>query len=356
MALNPAANSCPPLAPTPGILLINSGTPQAPTATALRKYHAEFLSDPRVIDWPRWIWLPLLHLFILRSRPKKVARMYEEIWTDRGSPLLRTMEEIQFGLQSKLQDDFGESAYVAVGMRYGHPSIGEGLRALRSKGASRIVLLPLFPQYSKVTTESAYDAALEELSTWKDTPELRTIDSYHDHPAYHRALKASIAEFWTENGRPDRLLLSYHGIPKSYAANGDPYGKQCHETTRRVRDSLSTRQIEVRSSFQSRFGPQEWLKPYTDQLLNDFANEGSQSVDVVCPGFAADCLETLHEIGIEARDDFHLWGGGQVRYIPALNARPDHIEALLEILTPFLAQTPPTVESQSAKLAGVQNS
>ena len=349
MDLASAAKPHPPLAPAPGILLINSGTPQSPTPADLREYHAEFLSDPRVIDWPRWIWLPLLHGIILRSRPRKVAQKYREIWTERGSPLLSTMEEIQSSLEDKLRDEFGSTANVGIGMRYGHPSIGEGLRGLRAKGASRIILLPLFPQYSKVTTASAHDAVLEELATWSNTPEIRTIDDYYNHPAYVRALKESIFDFWQENGESDQLLFSYHGIPQSYARNGDPYGQQCLETTRLVSNLLDCQQTEIQTSFQSRFGPQEWLKPYTDELLHNFAGNGTSLVDVLCPGFAADCLETLHEIGIEARDDFYRWGGQELRYIPALNAAPAHIGALMEILTPNLSNPIPSELGQQSE-------
>ncbi len=349
MDLVNAAKPHPPLAPAPGILLINSGTPQSPTPAGLREYHAEFLSDPRVIDWPRWLWLPVLHGVILRTRPRKVAQKYEEIWTEGGSPLMSAMEEIKSKLEALLEDAAGITAYVAIGMRYGHPSISESLRALRAKGASRLILLPLFPQYSKVTTASVYDAALAELATWSNAPKLRTIDHYYDHPAYIRALGESITEHWRENGTSDRLLLSYHGIPQSYARNGDPYGQQCLETTRLVSNLLDSQQTEIRTSFQSRFGPKEWLKPYTDELLHSLASNGTNTVDVLCPGFAADCLETLHEIGIEARDDFYRWGGGELRYIPALNAAPAHIGALMEILTPNLSNPIPAELGQQSE-------
>lgn len=305
-----------------------------------------------MIDWPRWLWLPVLHGIILRRRPRKVAEKYEEIWTERGSPLLSTMEDIKSKLEALLQHEVGNTAYVAIGMRYGHPSICEGLRALRAKGASRIILLPLFPQYSKVTTASAYDAVLEELASWPNTPEFRTIDHYYDHPAYIRALKESIFEYWEDNGEPDRLQFSYHGIPQSYARKGDPYGQQCLETTQLVSNLLVSRQAEIGTSFQSRFGPQEWLRPYTDELLHSLASGGIGSVDVLCPGFAADCLETLHEIGIEARDNFQRWGGGELRYIPALNAAPAHIGALMEILTPHLSSPDPVELGRSAKQIG----
>jgi ferrochelatase len=238
-------------------------------------------------------------------------------------------------------------------MRYGHPSIREGLRALRTMGASRIILLPLFPQYSKVTTASAYDAALEELATWRHAPEIRTIDKYYDHPSYIRAIRESILEFWDERGEPARLLFSYHGIPLNYANKGDPYGRQCLETTRLVVEQLGFSNVEIQTAFQSRFGPQEWLTPYTDKLLRSWARNGAESVHVLCPGFAADCLETLHEIGIEARDDFQLIGEGEFRYIPALNARPNHVRALADILKPHLADPASREIRQSANELGV---
>lgn len=352
MAVVYASEPHPPLAPAPGVLLINSGTPQSPTKTALRQYHAEFLSDPRVINWPRWVWIPLLHTIILRSRPRKVAEKYKEIWTESGSPLLCTMKEIQAGIENQLQDDVGNTAYVAIGMRYGHPSISEGLRALRAKGASRIILLPLFPQYSKVTTASAFDAVLAELATWSSTPDIHAIDYYFDHPAYIGALTESILEFWEEHGESDRLLFSYHGIPQSYARKGDPYEQHCLETSQLVTNSLELKQARIQTSFQSRFGPQEWLKPYTDELLQSWALNGVGSVDVLCPGFAADCLETLHEIGIEARDDFKRQGGGEFRCIPALNSRPSHINALLEILMSYITRPAPSTEGQPVRELG----
>lgn len=344
-----AASHHPPLAPAPGVLLINSGTPQSPTAAGLRKYHAEFLSDPRVIDWPRWLWLPLLHLIILRTRPRKIALKYREIWTERGSPLLSATQEVGSKLEALLQEQIGLPAYVAIGMRYGQPSIREGLRALRTKGASRIILLPLFPQYSNVTTASAYDAAFAELETWQDAPEICTIDKYYDHPAYIRAIVESMLEFWDEHGEPDRLLFSYHGIPISYAHKGDPYGGQCMETTRLVAEQLGAPQVEIHTAFQSRFGPQEWLMPYTDELLRSWAREGARLVHVLCPGFAADCLETLNEIDIEAREEYRRLGGGDFRYIPALNAHPAHIRALVDILEPHLADPAYREINQPAK-------
>jgi protoporphyrin/coproporphyrin ferrochelatase len=352
MAVVSAASPHPPPAPAPGILLVNSGTPQSPTTAALRNYHAEFLSDPRVIDWPRWLWLPLLHLIILRSRPRKVAQKYQEIWTEHGSPLLNTTQEAGSKLEALLQEQIGLPAHVTIGMRYGQPSIREGLRALRTKGASRIILLPLFPQYSKVTTASAYDAASEELATWRHAPEVRTIDKYYDHPSYIRAIKESILEFWDEHGEPDRLLFSYHGIPMSYANKGDPYGGHCMETTQLVMRQICSPNVEIQTAFQSRFGPHEWLMPYTDELLRSWARDGAKRVHVLCPGFAADCLETLHEIGIEAREDFCRSSGGEFRYIPALNARPAHIRALADILKPHLADPAYRETSQLANELG----
>lgn len=319
-----------------GVLLINTGSPQAPTTAALRAFLAEFLSDHRVIRWPRWLWWPLLHLFILRFRPRRVASKYQAIWTDQGSPLLATSLAISRMLEIALQDLSNNPVSVTIGMRYGQPSIPAGLRELRDKAVDRLLLLPLFPQYSAVTTASAYDVVFNELGRWSRMPEIHAISGYHRQKGYIRALAASIDEFLSECGKPDRLLFSFHGIPKSHAQAGDPYGDLCLETTKLVVQELNITDVRYETAFQSRFGPAEWLQPYTDVLLEDWGEDPAGGVYIICPGFSIDCLETLHEIDIEARHLFQKKGAKALRYIPALNDSASHIQALVEIVQPFL--------------------
>ncbi len=319
-----------------GVLLIQTGTPQAPTKSALRSYLAEFLSDPRVIEWPRWLWLPLLHGIILRVRPGRVAPKYEKIWTERGSPLLITLRDIASKLERLLQDQLDFPVQVSVGMRYGQPSIQDGLRELRAMGIWRIMVLPLFPQYSAVTTASAYDAVFAELRTWRRLPEVHAIMTYHNHPAYIHALTTSICELWDQHGQPDRLLFSYHGIPKSYSERGDPYVDMCLETTRLVAEKLGTQPVGVQTAFQSRFGREEWSQPYTDDVLQEWGRNGVENAHVICPGFSVDCLETMHEIAVEGREIFHRAGGKGFHHIPALNDSAAHIQSLAAIVSPHI--------------------
>ena len=319
------------LSPAIGVLLTNIGTPAAPTPAALRPYLAEFLSDPRIVELPRWLWLPVLHGVLLNVRPARSARLYQNIWTEQGSPLLITLRQQAEGLRRELGQRLGDRLSVAIGMRYGHPSIAEGLRELRAAGARRMLIFPLFPQYSATTTATTFDAVFDELQAWRWMPELRTISHYHDHPAYVTALAQSIRERWAAHGRSKYLVFSFHGIPRRYAEAGDPYQEECRTTARLVAGQLGLRDEEWRISFQSRFGPVEWLKPYTDDLLVELGRDGAQGAHVVCPGFSADCLETLDEIGREARHVFETAGGRGFHYIPALNDRPEHIAALVEI-------------------------
>lgn len=302
-----------------GVLLVNLGTPEAPTAQALRPYLKQFLGDPRVIEWPAWLWKPILNGIILNVRPKKSARLYASIWTDEGSPLLLYSQSIADRLQANLQADWGDSIRVALAMRYGRPSIKEKLAELRKANVQRILILPLFPQYSATTTATIYDIVFDELRRYRWMPELRTVSDYHDNPLYIQALADSIRRFWTENGRSAKLLYSFHGIPKSYFEKGDPYYCFCQKTARLVSENLGLSQDDYRVCFQSRFGPEEWLQPYTDKTLEQWGEEGVTSVDTICPGFAVDCLETLEEMAVENRDAFLKAGGQQYQYIPCLN-------------------------------------
>jgi ferrochelatase len=307
-----------------GVLLVNLGTPDAPTAKALRRYLAEFLWDIRVTELPRWFWWLVLHGVILRIRPARSARLYEKVWTENGSPLL-SISKVQ---AQALQKSLGEEFKVVLAMRYGNPSIASGLEELRN--VERIVVLPLYPQYSGTTTGSSFDAVADVLKTWRRVPDLRFISHYHDDSAYINALIAQIKSYWDQHGVAEKLLFSFHGIPKRFVIAGDPYADQCHKTAKLVASGLEVENWEV--VFQSRFGREEWLKPYADHRLIALAKDGIKRVDVVCPGFSADCLETLDEINRENRDIFLKAGGEEFHYIPALNDSDEHIEALVKIL------------------------
>lgn len=311
-----------------GVLLANLGTPDAPTPAALRRYLREFLSDPRVVDLPRAVWLPVLHGIILTVRPRKSAALYRKVWTDAGSPLLVTGRRQQAGLQARLDAEAPGAFRVELAMRYGRPSIAEGLAALARAGCGRVLVLPLYPQYSSTTTASTMDAVADALRGRRDVPELRFIRDYHDRPAWVEAMAASIREDFEARGAPERLLFSFHGIPKRYADTGDPYPEQCRRSARLVAERLGLADEAWTMAFQSRFGREEWLRPYTDETLAELAAAGVRDVAVVCPGFAADCLETLEEIAMQNRDIFLGAGGERYRYIPALNDRDDHLRML----------------------------
>jgi len=317
---------------TSGVLLTNTGTPDSPTAAALRRFLAQFLSDRRVIETARWLWLPILHGVILNTRPHRSARLYQRIWTPQGSPLLLTTKRLAEGIYQALQSINDLPIKVAIGMRYGSPSIADGLRSLLEQGAGHILVFPLFPQYSATTTASALDGVFAELKTWRALPELRTRTGYHDHPAYIIALSQSIQGHWEKLGKSDRLLFSFHGIPERYAQDGDPYPQQCQTTARLVAQHLGLADNSWQISYQSRFGPQTWLGPKTDETLAEWGAAGTRRVSVVCPGFSADCLETLYEIDIEARKVFLEAGGSHFSHIPALNDHPAHIQALTDVI------------------------
>jgi len=311
-----------------GILMLNLGTPEAPTPSAVRRYLAEFLNDPRVVEVPRPLWWLILHGVILRVRPARSAKAYQAVWTDRGSPLLDIARRQAAGLQEILTRTLGPRVQVELGMRYGNPSVARALTRLREKNVRRLLVLPLYPQYSGTTTASSFDAVTDELSTWRWLPELRFINQYHDDPAYIDALAASVRAVWSEHGKPERLLFSFHGIPKRYFVAGDPYHCQCHKTARLVAERLALPEERWLVSFQSRVGRDEWLQPYTDETLRRWASTGIRDVQVIAPGFSADCLETLEEIKVENRDHFLAAGGERYRYIPCLNDRPEHLNML----------------------------
>jgi ferrochelatase len=310
--------------PATGVLLSNLGTPDAPTPEALKRYLKEFLSDPRVIELPRWKWWPILNLIVLPRRAPRSAEAYHQVWTPQGSPLLVTAKRQREKVEAALRSRFGSPIHVALGMRYGNPSLASALDELIAKGCRRILLFPLYPQYAAATTASTLDAVAAALLRRRWVPELRTIHSYHDDPLYVRALAASIRDLWRD-GEPERLLLSFHGIPKRYFDAGDPYYCHCQKTARLLAEELSLPAERWAVAFQSRFGKEPWLEPYTDETLRSWT--GVKSADVVCPGFSADCLETLEEIDQQYRRLF----AGRFRYVPALNDRDDHVAALAEI-------------------------
>lgn len=318
--------------PAVGVLLTNLGTPDQPTPSALRRYLREFLSDPRVIEVPTWKWQIILNLFVLTRRPAKSAAAYRAVWTDAGSPLLLTAQKQAAGLRTLLAERYGPPVHVALGMRYGNPSLASALDRLLAAGCRRVLLLPLYPQYSAATTASTVDALGATLARRRWIPEIRTVNQYVDELRYIRALAATIRELWEHGGEPKKLLFSFHGIPERYFRGGDPYPCQCRKTARLVAEELALPEARYQVTFQSRFGREPWIQPYTDETLKQLGRDRCDSVDVICPGFSADCLETLEEIDCENRKIFTDAGGGRFRYIPALNDRPDHLAALLAVV------------------------
>ena len=320
-----------------GVLLINLGTPDAPTSAAVRDYLAEFLSDPRVVEIPRAVWMPLLHGVILRLRPGQSARKYATIWGKDGSPLLvhslrqKTLLQGYLGQRMKELGLPSDRAQIELGMRYGRPSIGDAMAKLKDAGCDRLLVVPLYPQYAASTTASALDAVFSAASRMRTMPALRVVAPYHDDAGYIRALAQSINDYWVKNGRPNKLVLSFHGVPRRSLDLGDPYHCHCRKTARLVADELGLTREQYAVSFQSRFGRAEWLKPYTVTVLREFGRQKLKRVDVFCPGFVADCLETLEEIAIEGKNEFVGAGGGEMRYIPALNDHPAWYQAMGDI-------------------------
>jgi ferrochelatase len=319
--------------PRIGILLIQLGTPDAPTPPAVRAYLKEFLSDPRVVEIPRIVWWPILHFFILTTRPKASAQRYAQVWMSEGSPL-RVHTERQVTL---LRGFLGERAKplpltVDYAMRYGQPSIPDKLRELKALRCDRVLLVPLYPQYSAATTATALDAVYGCLQGMRNQPALRTVRNFHDHAGYIAALALSVRDYWLQNGRSNALLMSFHGVPRATLDKGDPYHCECQKTARLLADALGLRAEQYRVTFQSRFGRAEWLKPYTADVLAELGKQKVRRVDVICPGFVSDCLETLEEIAIEGKSAFLSTGGREFHYIPCLNERTDWLHALTDIV------------------------
>jgi ferrochelatase len=312
------------------VLLVNLGTPDAPTPAAVRRYLAEFLADPRVVEIPRVLWWPLLHGVILRVRPARSAAKYASIWTTEGSPLLAWTRKQALRLLGTLGER-GHPLLVQPAMRYGQPSIGSALDALKAQGATRILVLPLYPQYAAASTASAFDAVMAWAAKVRRVPALRFVADFHDHRGYIEALAQRVIEHWRVNGRGERLVLSFHGIPRRSDELGDPYRIQCLETARLLGARLSMPTAELVVAFQSRFGRARWLEPYTEPTLRKLAAQGVGHVDVMCPGFVADCLETLEEINVEVRAAFLAAGGKRFEYIDCLNDSSAWIRALADL-------------------------
>lgn len=314
--------------PRIGVLLVNLGTPDAATPQALRRYLAEFLWDPRVVEIPRAIWWFILNLIILPLRPRASAAKYASIWSAEGSPLRVHTERVTEILKGRLQNRFGDAMVIDYAMRYGRPSVSDAIASLRVLHCDRLLVIPMYPQFAGSTTASVCDAVFDALKARRVVPELRVLRNFHDRPDYIAALAASIREYWDEHGEPDCLMMSFHGVPRRSLDLGDMYHCECHKTGRLVAQRLGLAEGRWKVCFQSRFGKAEWLKPYTAPTLVEMAEAGVGRVDVVCPGFVADCLETLEEIAMEGREEFLEHGGREYHYIPCLNQREDWIDAL----------------------------
>lgn len=315
------------------VLLVNLGTPEELDAGSVRKFLRQFLGDPRVVEIPKPIWWLILNLFILPFRPRKVVETYRQVWTEAGSPLRVITEQQQAALQQRFDEEMGDwSPLVRHAMTYGKPSIADELRKLQSAGIRRITILPLYPQYSGSTTGAVTDQVADYMKSCRYVPSINLVGSYFWETAYIDALAKSIEEFWEEQGRGDKLLFSYHGIPRSYADKGDPYPGHCECTTGATANKLGLDPDQFEMAYQSRFGKAEWIKPYTAERVEALAKSGVKRLDVVCPAFAADCIETLEEIRIENGEIFREAGGEELRLIPCLNASPAHIDALYQLL------------------------
>ncbi len=326
----PHAHGATPSSPATAVLLCNLGTPEAPTAPALRRYLAEFLGDPRVVEIPRLLWWLILHGVILRVRPKKSAVKYAGIWMPEGSPL-KVWTERQARLLAGYLGQREHKVTVHFAMRYGNPSLASVLDRMKTSGVKRVLVLPLYPQYSGPTTASVVDAVAAWARRTRALPELRFVNHYHDDPGYIGALAQRVSDHWLAHGRPDKLVMSFHGVPQRTLQLGDPYHCECLKTARLLAERLQLKPEQWTVTFQSRFGKAKWLQPYTEPTLRGLAAQGVRRVDLICPGFACDCLETLEEIAIEGRDAFLAAGGKEFNYIPCLNDQHEWIAALTAI-------------------------
>jgi protoporphyrin/coproporphyrin ferrochelatase len=339
------SHGAPPLA---AVVLVNLGTPDHPVTPAVRRYLAEFLADPRVIEIPRLLWLLILHGVILRIRPRRSAHAYQQVWTERGSPLLFHTQDLVAATQAQLHANGLQRIEVHTAMRYGKPALGAVLDGLMRRNLRRLLVLPLYPQYSGTTTGSVFDAVADRLKTWRWIPELGFVSDYYDRPGYADLLAQRVRDHRLQHGDAGFLLFSFHGLPERYLHAGDPYYCQCLGTARRTAEQLGLSADRWSVSFQSRVGRERWLSPYTDTELKRLPGAGVKSLDVICPAFAVDCLETLEEIAMQGRDTFIAAGGAQFRYIPALNAADDHARWLAQLIAQSTAHWPEAIADRLA--------
>lgn len=315
-----------------GILLVNLGTPDAPTAQAVRPYLKEFLSDPRVVEIPKAVWWFILNGIILNVRPKKSAAKYATVWMPEGSPLRVYTERQARLLEGHLSQRTQAPYVVEYAMSYGNPSIASVMQKLKAQNCTRILVVPMYPQYAASSTATVFDRVFAAVQTMRNAPAIRTIKHFHDDAGYIEALAANVNEYWMKHGRPEKLVMSFHGVPKYTLEKGDPYHCECHKTGRLLAQELGLSKEQYVVSFQSRFGKAEWIKPYTTATLLELGKQKTKRIDVVCPGFTSDCLETLEEIAQEGKEDFQHAGGGEYHYIPCLNERNDWIVALTDLV------------------------
>lgn len=338
-----------------GILITNLGTPDEPTPKALKRYLKQFLSDPRVVEVPRVLWWLILNGVILQFRPRRSAKAYASVFTDQGSPLLFHTQAQRDAIALQLQQDGMTDVVVEFAMRYGNPSFDSVLDKLFAQGVRKLLVLPLYPQYSASTSASSFDELARNFMRRRWLPDLRFVSHYPDYPPFIAAAADKIRRHWQQHGRADKLILSYHGIPKRYLLNGDPYHCECYKTSRLIAEQLGLGEDDYLTTFQSRFGREEWLKPYTDDTLKALPAQGVKSVQVFCPGFSADCLETIEEIAEENREYFLHAGGQHYEYISALNAEPQHIDALCQLIKANLQGWQVPANTQRAERAAALN-
>jgi len=321
---------------TVGVLMINLGTPDAPDAASIRRYLREFLSDRRVVDLPAWLWQPVLHGLLLPLRTRKLVTRYAQVWLEDGSPLLVWSQRQASAVQARLAADNQANVHVALSMRYGQPSIAHALQTLQNKGCGRILIVPMYPQYARSTTATAVDAVTAQAAKLPTPPDLRVIEDFHDEPEYVNALAAQLTRHWAQHGRSEKTLLSFHSLPVKMIRQGDPYHDQCLQTAVHLRQRLGMDEENLQITFQSRFGRQQWLQPCTLETLGDWGRQGVKSVDVLCPGFLADCLETLEEIQLRGRAAFLEAGGQTLHYLPCLNDDAGWAQGFADIITRHL--------------------
>lgn len=321
-----------PQEPNFGVILVNLGTPAEPTPKAVRDYLREFLSDIRVVDAPRWLWWLALHGVILRFRPKRLAKLYRAIWTEQGSPLLKFSKSLTKAVEANLKQKTGVEIPVELAMVYGNPSFTQASKRFREKGIKKLLVVPLYPQYSATTTAAAFDAFSRQIAQCPDLPELIWVRNYYDHPRFIKALADSVTAHEAAHGKPEMLVMSFHGIPERYETQGDPYPSECRNTAAALATELGLEAHQWTATFQSRFGREEWVKPYTDHTVAALPEKGIKEIAIISPAFAVDCLETLEEIKDQVKATFLEAGGSEFSYIPCLNDSPEHVAFFSDLI------------------------